>query len=52
MDVVVIIAGALVVVVGGGLAWTAGRRHRAERHEVENFFSSDPQERAWWEDRR
>ncbi len=51
MEVVAIIAGALVVGVGTGLALSAGRKHRKERHEVENFFASESQERDWWEER-
>jgi len=52
MDFVTVIAGVAVVAVGVVLALSAGRKHRRERHEVENFFSTDPEERAWWEDRR
>jgi hypothetical protein len=51
MDIVTIIAGALVVVLGLGVALAAGRKHRRERHEVETFFSTDPDQQAWWEER-
>jgi hypothetical protein len=51
MDLVAIIAGAAVVAVGSGLALSAGRKHRRERHEVENFFSGDHGEPAWWENK-
>jgi hypothetical protein len=52
MDAVTIIAAIAVVAVAVGLAVTTGRRHRRERHEVENMFSSEPDERAWWEERQ
>lgn len=51
MDVVTVVAGVAVLAVGVVLALSAGRKHRRERHEVENFFSSDPEEHAWWEER-
>lgn len=51
MDLVTIIAGVAVIAVGSGLALSAGRNHRRERHEVENFFSSDHDEPAWWENK-
>ena len=52
MDTVIVVAGIGVVAVAIGLAVTAGRRHRRERHEVENMFSNDPDEGLWWEDGR
>jgi hypothetical protein len=52
MDPVIVIAGIGVAGVAIGLAVTAGRRRRRERHEVESMFSNDPDEQVWWEDRR
>jgi hypothetical protein len=52
MTIIAIIAAAFVMLVGGGVGLWAGRKHRQERHEVENFFAHDPPEQAWWEERR
>jgi hypothetical protein len=52
MDAVIVVAGIGVVAVAIGLAVTTGRRHRRERHEVENMFANDSDEQVWWEDRR
>jgi hypothetical protein len=46
------IAALAVVAVGVGLAVRVGRAHRQERHEVENMFSSEADDRVWWDDRR
>jgi hypothetical protein len=34
-----------------GLAAPAWRRHRSERHEVEQMFNSEGDDRVWWEER-
>jgi hypothetical protein len=52
MEAVTLVAGIAVLGVGAVLALSAARKHRRERHEVENFFSTNSDEQAWWEDRR
>ncbi len=49
MDVVALVAGLALLAVAVGLAVPARRRHRRERQDVENMFSNDPDEPAWWE---
>lgn len=49
---VTILAAVLVVAVGLGVALVASRRRRRERHEVESFFATEPDQQAWWEDGR
>ena len=45
------IAAIAVVALAVALAVSVGRKHRVERHEVENMFSSE-NDRTWWEERR
>lgn len=49
MGLATIIAGAAVVAVGSALALSAGRKHRRERLEVENYFGGDHGNATWWE---
>jgi hypothetical protein len=49
MGLVTVVAGIAVLAAGLGLAFSAARKHRRERHEVENFFGSDQEDQAWWE---
>lgn len=44
------IAAIAVVALAVALAVSVGRKHRAERHEVENMFSTES-DRTWWEER-
>jgi Flp pilus assembly protein CpaB len=45
------IAAIAVVALALALAVSVGRKHRVERHEVENMFSTES-DRTWWEERR
>ena len=45
------LAAVAVVALAIALAVRVGRKHRLERHEVENMFSTDSDNRIWWEER-
>jgi hypothetical protein len=49
MGLLTVVAGVAVLAAGLGLAFSAGRKHRRERHEVENFFAGEQEDQAWWE---
>jgi Tfp pilus assembly protein FimT len=47
-----VVAVVAMVALAVALAVSVGRKHRVERHEVENMFSTDGEDRVWWEERR
>jgi hypothetical protein len=49
MIALTLIAAIGVVAVAVGVALPARRRHQRERHDVENMFSTGPDDRMWWE---
>ena len=51
MGTVIYIAALGVFAVATALAVTATRRHRHERREVEDMFSTETDDRVWWEER-
>ncbi len=49
MTYIAVLAAIAILAVVVGLAVPARRRHLRERKDVENMFSADPDDRAWWD---